>query len=74
MSSCKVQLVTLGDDILEGSPPGQVAAARSVLTGKGIALIANAAVSHLSDIAQQYSHLGSETWWLIRCGHTRPPS
>jgi len=36
--------VTTGPDILEGSPPGQAAAARSVLNGKRVSVIANASV------------------------------
>ena len=42
-----LQLVTLGDDILGGSPPGQVQAARSVLRGKAVTVVAHAGVSHL---------------------------
>lgn len=37
----RVKLVSSGEDILEGSPAGQRAAARSVLTGKGISIITN---------------------------------
>lgn len=42
----RVKLVAGGPDILETSPPGQRAAARSVLTGKGVFIVTNGLVSH----------------------------
>ena len=44
-----MQLVTMGSEILEGSPPGQAAAARSVLNGKRVSVITNASVSWLGE-------------------------
>lgn len=40
----RVKLVAGGPDILETSPPGQQAAARSVLSGKGISVITDGLV------------------------------
>ena len=40
----RVKLVAGGSDILETSPPGQRAAARSVLSGKGISVITDGLV------------------------------
>ena len=40
-----LQLVTMTGSILEGSPPGQVEAAQAVLRSRGVAIVANAAVS-----------------------------
>lgn len=40
----RVKLVAGGPDILETSPPGQRAAARSVLSGKGVSVITNGLV------------------------------
>lgn len=40
----RVKLVAGGPDILETSPPGQRAAARSVLSGKGISVITDGLV------------------------------
>lgn len=41
----RVKLVCAGPDILETSPAGQRSAARSVLNGKGVTIVTNAAVT-----------------------------
>ncbi len=54
----RVKLVAGGPDILETSPPGQRAAARSVLSGKGVSVVTNGMVSALVAFdLQQFSRL-----------------
>ncbi|KAL0040798.1 hypothetical protein WJX79_005713 [Trebouxia sp. C0005] len=48
-----VQLVSAGGDILEGMPPGQVKAARSMLQDLRVTIVTNAMVSSISEDQQQ---------------------
>ena len=63
----RLQLVTMGEDILEGSPPGQAAAARSVLNGKRVSIITNASVGGRASLASSLSRLLSRQYLNDTC-------
>ncbi|KAA6421376.1 MAG: NADH dehydrogenase chloroplastic mitochondrial-like [Trebouxia sp. A1-2] len=56
-----VQLVSAGGDILEGMPPGQVKAARSMLQDLRVTIVTNAMVSSISEDQQQSSSAEAST-------------
>lgn len=57
----RVKLVSSGDDILEGSPAGQRAAARSVLTGKAVSIITSGTVSSIKRVGPVAAGTGPDT-------------
>lgn len=56
-----VQLVSAGGDILEGMPPGQVKAARSMLQDLRVTVVTNAMVSSMNEDQQQPSAAEAST-------------
>lgn len=66
----RVKLVAGGPDILETSPPGQRAAARSVLSGKGVSVVTNGMVSGLFAFdLQRFSRLEKAAMIVVSTSH-----